>query len=105
MRVLALATLVWLSVASSFALGDEPGVAGPCLGSASTALALREGRAARLGQVARPFVGDILHADLCQGENGLVYRVVVIDELGRVRRVVLDALTGRLVYDGRGRPE
>ncbi len=76
--------------------------AGGCLGPASTALALRDGRAARLGDVARPLLGTIVRADLCRGDGGLVYRIVVLDDLGRVRRVVLDATSGRLVYDGRG---
>ena len=72
-----------------------------CLAPASAAAALREGRVARLADVTRSLRGDVLHADLCDGPGGLVYRVLVIDDRGRVRRMVIDARTGRLVYDGR----
>ncbi|NLH79272.1 MAG: hypothetical protein GX458_00290 [Phyllobacteriaceae bacterium] len=97
-RVFLLLSGLWLCAPSAVA-GEEGG--GVCLAPAAAAQAVRDGRVERLADVTRSLVGDILHADLCDGGTGLVYRVVVIDDLGRVRRVVLDARTGRLVYDGR----
>ena len=97
-RALVLSSGLWSCASPVVSVAAERAV---CLAPAIATSALRDGRAARLADVTRALLGDVLHADLCESGNGLVYRVVVIDDRGRVRRVVLDARTGRLVYDGR----
>ena len=56
----------------------------------------------RLAGIARRFEGEIVRAELCGGDDGvLVYRVTLLDSRGSVRRILLDARDGRVVYDGR----
>ena len=57
--------------------------------------------AMRLATIARGLGGEVLRAELCEERGGLVYRITLIDGRGSVRRVVLDARDGRVVYDGR----
>ena len=73
-----------------------------CLGGAAVQEILSQGKAKRLAQIRRGLVGDIVRADLCRADGGLVYRVTLLDDAGRVRRVLLDASSGRMVYDGGG---
>ena len=72
-----------------------------CLRSPAVDHALRDGRAARFAVIARELDGEILRTELCESTDGLVYRVTLIDTDGNVRRVVLDARSGRVVYHGR----
>lgn len=96
------ASLLLLTIVSSpFARADDVGRDADCLSPAAIDRALRDGVAARFADVARAIDGDVVQARLCRGERGLVYRIVVVDDGGRVRRLVLDASTGRFVYDGR----
>ncbi|MCE1235105.1 MAG: hypothetical protein LWW93_01990 [Hyphomicrobiales bacterium] len=96
------APLLFVMLASiSLVRADDGGRDGECLAPAAIDRALREGDAARFAEVVRGLDGDVVQARLCRGERGLVYRVVVVDRNGRVRRLVLDASNGRLVYDGR----
>lgn len=74
---------------------------GGCLGAAAVDRALVEGRATRLARIARGLDGEIVRAELCEDGDRLVYRVTLLDGRGSVRRLVLDARSGRLVYDGR----
>jgi hypothetical protein len=41
--------------------------------------------------------GDIISARLCRGPDGLVYRLTVLARDGKVARVAVDAVTGKLV--------
>ncbi len=72
-----------------------------CLGPGGVEDALRTGRARRLTEIGRTIDGDILRAELCRAVETLVWRVTVVDEGGRVRRILLDAGSGRLMYDAR----
>ena len=75
--------------------------AADCLSSQETRQAIKAGEAlhlsavkAAVGKVVR---GDVIKAELCQGESGLVYRLVTLSRQGAVARLVLDARTGRLL--------
>lgn len=72
-----------------------------CLPPNAADRALHDGRAERFAAIARSLDGEVLRTELCEGAEGLVYRVTLIDGRGSVRRVLLDARSGRLVYDGR----
>jgi uncharacterized membrane protein YkoI len=41
-----------------------------------------------------PAGSELLSARLCEGKTGLVYRIAVIDAMGRVTRLLVDAATG-----------
>lgn len=89
-----------VSVVTAFAA--EAGERGRgCLPASAVEGVLREGRAMRLATIARGLGGEVLRAELCEERGGLVYRITLIDGRGSVRRVVLDARDGRVVYDGR----
>lgn len=75
---------------------------GECLGGAAVQEILAQGKARRLAEIRRGLGGDIVRADLCRSPAGLVYRVTLLDDSGRVRKVLLDATSGRLMYDGNG---
>lgn len=90
-----------LIASSSLARADDGGRVGDCLAPAAIDRALRDGAAVRFAEIVRRLDGDVVQARLCRGDDGLVYRVVVVEQDGRVRRLVLDASSGRLVYDGR----
>lgn len=77
-------------------------VVSECLGGAAVQEILAAGQARRLAEIRRGLVGDIVRADLCRSGGALVYRVTLLDDAGRVRRVLLDASSGRMVYDGNG---
>jgi hypothetical protein len=72
-----------------------------CLGSVGTHEAVHSGRVRRLAEIRRSLDGELLHADLCRGGELLIYRVTLLDPRGHVRRVLLDAGSGRLMYDAR----
>ncbi len=76
--------------------------ASECLAGAVVQEVLAQGKIRRLAEIRRALTGDIVRADLCRSGSILVYRVTLIDEGGRVRRVLLDASSGRMVYDGVG---
>lgn len=71
-----------------------------CLPGAVVQELLAEGKVRRLAEIRRGLTGDIVRADLCRWGALLVYRVTLLDGVGRVRRVLLDASSGRMVYDG-----
>lgn len=73
-----------------------------CLTGAVVQELLAAGKVRRLAEIRRGLVGDIVRADLCRRGSDLVYRVTLLDDAGRVRRVLLDASSGRMVYDGGG---
>jgi len=102
-RILALLAFALLAGASA-ARAEEP-VTPPvlegCLGAVGTHEAVRSGRVLRLAEIRRNLDGELLRADLCRGGDLLVYRVTLLDRLGHVRRVLLDAGSGRLMYDAR----
>lgn len=96
-----LAALAFLLMITSTLAGEpvEPDLV--CLTPAAADTALREGRVMRFTEIARRLDGEIVRAELCDGREGPVYRVTLFGRDGRVRRVLADARTGRLVYDGR----
>lgn len=101
-RILAL--LLFVLVIGSPVQADEPitrPVLGDCLGVGGTHEAVRSGSVRRLAEIRRNLDGDILRADLCRGGDLLIYRVTLLDPSGHVRRVLLDARSGRLMYDDR----
>lgn len=73
-----------------------------CLGGSAVQEILTQGKARRLAEIRRGLTGEIVRADLCRSNGLLVYRVTLLDDVGRVRRVLLDAGTGRMVYDSVG---
>ena len=78
---------------------ELPG-ASECLSGPVVQETLAQGKIRRLAEIRRGLTGDIVRADLCRWGPLLVYRVTLLDTAGRVRRVLLDATTGRMVYDG-----
>ncbi len=97
-----LAALLLLTTLSGAGAGELGVTDHACLAPAAVDRALREGRAVRLAEIARRFEGEIVRAELCGGDDGiLVYRVTLLDSRGSVRRILLDARDGRVVYDGR----
>lgn len=76
--------------------------ASDCLAGAVVQEVLSQGKVRRLAEIRRGLTGDIVRADLCRWGSLLVYRVTLLDDGGRVRRVLLDASSGRMVYDGVG---
>lgn len=93
------ALLVALSAVAAAA--SDPVAETACLDAAAQRAAVETGTARRFATLGRTLDGDVLRADLCRADAGLVYRVVVIDDGGRVRHLRLDAASGRLLYDGR----
>ena len=79
--------------------GGMPSV-GECLSGAAVQEMLAAGKVRRLAEIRRGLVGEIVRADLCRSGNALVYRVTLLDAGGRVRRILLDASSGRMLYDG-----
>ena len=79
--------------------GDDRAVV--CLSPNATQDAIRTNKARRLAEFRHLLDGEIVRADLCPADDGLVYRVTVLTGNGMVRRVVLDAQSGRLMYTGR----
>ena len=76
--------------------------ASECLSGSVVQELLTQGKVRRLAEIRRGLKGDIVRADLCRWGPLLVYRVTLLDASGRVSRVLLDAATGRVVYDGLG---
>ena len=102
-RIGRLALIPILLFLSGGAVGAaEMPKASECLAGAVVQEVLAQGRIRRLAEIRRGLEGDIVRADLCRWGALLVYRVTVIDDAGRVRRVLLDASSGRMVYDGAG---
>lgn len=97
-----------LAVALVFALGIDGGraaempKASECLAGPVVQELLALGKVRRLAEIRRGLVGEIVRADLCRAGPLLVYRVTLLDDLGKVRRVLLDASSGRMIYDGNG---
>lgn len=104
-RLVALvAVLLVLFAAGEGARAGGMPVVTECLGGAAVQEILAQGKARRLAEIRRGLSGDIVRADLCRvGDGMLVYRVTLLDDLGKVRRVLLDASSGRMVYDGLGK--
>lgn len=72
-----------------------------CLGGIATQNALVSGQARRLSEIRPQLSGEIVRTDLCRDRDHLVYRVMVLDDRGRVRPVLVDAVSGVVVYDRR----
>ncbi len=71
-----------------------------CLSDKDARRAITQGGLISLREVmaiARQNGGDIVSAKLCEGSGGLVYRVAVIDNDGRVTRLVIDAGSGDII--------
>ncbi len=96
---LAAAVLAVSIVSPQIAAGGEGREV--CLAPNAADRALHEGRAERFATIARSLDGEVVRTELCEGAGGLVYRVTLIDARGSVRRLLLDARSGRVVYDGR----
>lgn len=77
---------------------DPPRI-GECLAGPVVQEVLAQGRVKRLAEIRRNLSGEIVRADLCEAAGVLVYRVTLLDGGGRVRRLLVDAASGRLVYD------
>jgi hypothetical protein len=75
------------------------GTGGDCLTVGAMQEALLDGRARKLAEIRRQLDGDIVKADLCVDEGKLAYRVTVLTREGQVKKVVLDAGSGQLMYD------
>lgn len=101
-KPLALALLVTLlAVGSPPAVAEDAPLEVECLSSAQADLAVREGRIRPLTAIAGPLGREILRARVCRTDETLVYRLILFDASGGVRRAGLDARSGRLLYDGR----
>ena len=98
LRVLA---AVLLSSPLSARAGDAPRV-GECLSGSLVQEVLAQGRVKRLAEIRRGLSGEIVRADLCRASGILVYRITLLEGGGRVRRLLLDASSGRMVYDAAG---
>ncbi len=98
LSALVLLGLVLGSAASAAEPGPRP-VVTSCLGVAGAQQALRDGRARPLAEVRRRVDGELLRADLCFSGDVLVYRLTLLENRGRVRRLLLDAGSGRVMYD------
>lgn len=98
-RVVLLAVVLLLAGGAAGAAAVEMPTASDCLSGAVVQEVLLQGKARRLAEIRRNLVGDIVRADLCRAGALLVYRVTLLDAAGKVRRVLLDATTGRIVYD------
>lgn len=99
--IIRLAALLFVLMVTGVDAGETADGGLDCLVPAAADRALRDGTVLRLAEVARRLEGEIVRAELCEGPLGLVYRVTSLDQRGSVRRVLVDARTGRLVYDGR----
>lgn len=99
--LIRLAMLLILTSMSSGLAAETIDRGGACLTPTEVDAALREGEALRFAEVAHRSDGEIVRAELCRNAQGLVYRVTLVDPRGSVRRVLIDARSGRLVYDGR----
>jgi len=73
--------------------------ASECLSGSVVQEVLAQGKVRRLAEIRRGLAGDIVRADLCRWGSILVYRVTLLDDVGKVRRILLDASSGRMVYD------
>ena len=102
MSRLGLLALFMVLLGGGVAGAAEMPKASDCLAGAVVQEVLAQGKIRRLAEIRRGLTGDIVRADLCRWNALLVYRVTLIDDGGRVRRVLLDASSGRMVYDGVG---
>ena len=66
-----------------------------CLTPAEAQAVVGGGGVQRLGVIARAVGGEIVDAQLCEGGGGLVYRLAVMREGGRVENVIVDARSGQ----------
>jgi hypothetical protein len=98
-RVGLLAVVLVLAGGIAGARAVELPTASDCLSGAVVQEVLVQGKVRRLAEIKRHLVGDIVRADLCRSGSLLVYRVTLLDADGKVRRVLLDATSGRIVYD------
>ena len=81
-----------LSVAASSA------VAAPdCLSGAEARKAVQSGVAIRASAIQHIVKGEILRIRLCRTKRGLIYRVTVHKPNGKVRRVKIEAHSGRIL--------
>ncbi len=94
-----LAVVLLLAGGDVGAAAVEMPAASDCLSGAVVQEVLVQGKVRRLAEIKRHLVGDIVRADLCRAGSLLVYRVTLLDPTGKVRRVLLDATSGRIVYD------
>lgn len=101
-RLLPPILAVVLSASTVAARADVPPLITDCLSGSLVQEVLAQGRVKRLAEIRRGLDGEIVRADLCRTGGGLVYRVTLLDDVGRVRRLLIDASSGRLVYDGVG---
>jgi len=99
-RVGLLALVFVLAGGIGGARSAEMPKASECLSGAVVQEVLAQGKIRRLAEIRRGLDGDIVRADLCRSGTTLVYRVTLLDRSGRVHRVLLDATSGRVVYDG-----
>lgn len=68
-----------------------------CLSPREARDAVASGEAMRLSRVARVVEGEVLDAQLCEDNGGLVYRLTVMTPGGRIATVVVDARTGTVM--------
>ncbi len=66
-----------------------------CLTPAEAQAVVGGGAVLRLSVIARAVGGEIVDAQLCEGGGGLVYRLAVMREGGRVDNITVDATSGR----------
>lgn len=100
---LALVLVPWTTVAEEAPATrrDGPFDGVVCLGTAAAQAVVREGRVRRFAEIGHDLGGEPLRAELCRRDDAFLYRITVLDRSGRVRSVAVDAVTGRMLYDGR----
>lgn len=99
-RLVPLALAMLLSCGPFDARAGEAPRVTECLSGSRVQEVLAQGKVRRLAEIRRGLGGEIVRADLCRVAGELVYRVTLLEGGGRVRRLLLDARSGRMVYDG-----
>ena len=93
--------------AGLFLVAPAPEALAACLSARQARAVIASGRALPLGQITttlrRRYLVDIINGQLCAKGRGYVYRLTVLGRGGRVHRVVINALNGRLLGGGLGR--
>lgn len=80
--------------------GSAPAFAASCLSSEQTRQAIAEGRAIHLSEIkqalSRIVRGEVIKAQLCADQSGLIYKITVLSRTGRVTRIQMDASTAKI---------
>ena len=75
-------------------------MAASCLSSEQTRQAIGDGRAKHLSEIknalSRIVRGEVIKAQLCNHQTGLVYKLTVLSRTGKVTRIQLDARTAKV---------